>query len=244
MADEPGSEQRMGDADALMWSIEKDPMLRSTITSVLVFDRPIDHDRLVDKVERASRAIPRLRQRVMANTFSIAPPRWEVDPNFDLRYHLRFVASPSASPSVSPGASPGAGTMSDVLAIASPEAMSSFDLARPLWQMLVVEGMADGRSAVVVKLHHTITDGIGGVKLGMQLFDLEESPALDPGPIPEAPPVHVMNQWERVLDAWNHEQRQGLALATRLVPLTVGGLTHLLWAPAETLKRAGEVAGS
>ncbi|MDQ1377926.1 MAG: diacylglycerol O-acyltransferase / wax synthase [Acidimicrobiaceae bacterium] len=252
MADEPGSEQRMGDADALMWSIEKDPMLRSTITSVLVFDRPIDHDRLVDKVERASRAIPRLRQRVMANTFSIAPPRWEVDPNFDLRYHLRFVASPSvspgagpgASPGAGPGASPGAGTMSDVLAIASPEAMSSFDLARPLWQMLVVEGMADGRSAVVVKLHHTITDGIGGVKLGMQLFDLEESPALDPGPIPEAPPVHVMNQWERVLDAWNHEQRQGLALATRLVPLTVGGLTHLLWAPAETLKRAGEVAGS
>ncbi|MDQ1364832.1 MAG: diacylglycerol O-acyltransferase / wax synthase, partial [Acidimicrobiaceae bacterium] len=169
MADEPGSEQRMGDADALMWSIEKDPMLRSTITSVLVFDRPIDHDRLVDKVERASRAIPRLRQRVMANTFSIAPPRWEVDPNFDLRYHLRFVASPSvspgagpgASPGAGPGASPGAGTMSDVLAIASPEAMSSFDLARPLWQMLVVEGMADGRSAVVVKLHHTITDGIG-----------------------------------------------------------------------------------
>ncbi|MDQ1392483.1 MAG: diacylglycerol O-acyltransferase / wax synthase [Acidimicrobiaceae bacterium] len=232
MADESGSEQRMGDADALMWSIEKDPMLRSTITSVLVFEGPIDHDRLTDKVERASRAISRLRQRVMANTFSIAPPRWEIDPNFDLRYHLRFVAAS------------GAGTMSDVLAIASPEAMSSFDLARPLWQMLVVDGMADGKSAVVVKLHHTITDGIGGVKLGMQLFDLEESPPADPGPVPEAPPVHVMSQWERVLDAWNHEQRQGLELATRLVPLTVGGLTHLVFAPTEALRRAREVTGS
>ena len=36
----------MSDADALMWNIEKDPLLRSTITTVMVFDRPLDHDRL------------------------------------------------------------------------------------------------------------------------------------------------------------------------------------------------------
>jgi diacylglycerol O-acyltransferase len=234
MADEPGSERqehRMGDADALMWSIERDPMLRSTITSILVFDRPLDHERLADKVERATRAIPRLRQRVVANTFSIAPPRWEVDANFDLRYHLRVIAAP------------GAGTLADVLAVAGPEAMSSFDLARPLWQMLVVDSLADGKSAVVVKLHHTLTDGIGGVKLGMQLFDLEESPA-DPGPMPDAPAVHVMNQWERVLDAWNHEQRQGWEIASRLIPATAGALAQLAVAPTETLRKAAEMTGS
>jgi WS/DGAT/MGAT family acyltransferase len=231
MAEEPGIDQRMGDADALMWSIEKDPMLRSTITSVLVLDRAIDHDRLADKVERASRAIPRLRQRVMANTFSIAPPRWEVDPNFDLRYHLRFLGAP------------GGGKMGDALAIAATEAMSSFDLARPLWQILVIDGMADGRSAVVVKLHHTITDGIGGVKLGMHLFDLEEAPA-DPGPLPEAPPVHVMSQFERVVDAWTHEQRQSLDLASRLIPAVAGTLAQLAWQPGETIRRAGDLAGS
>jgi diacylglycerol O-acyltransferase / wax synthase len=222
----------MGDADALMWSIEKDPMLRSTVTSVLVFDRPVDHDRLTAKVERASRVILRLRQRVVANTFSIAPPRWEVDPNFDLRYHLRFIASS------------GDGTLADVLAIAGAEAMSSFDLARPLWQLLVVDGMADGKSAVVVKFHHTITDGIGGVKLGMELFELEESPATDPGPLPDAPPVHVMSQWERVVDAWRHEQHQGLDVASRLVPATVGTMAQLVFAPGDTIRRAGDLAGS
>jgi WS/DGAT/MGAT family acyltransferase len=232
MVDEPGTEQRMGDADALMWSIEKDPMLRSTITSVLLFDRPIDHARLADKVERASRAIPRLRQRVVANTFSIAPPRWEVDPNFDRRYHLRFVGAP------------GEGTPADALGIAATEAMSSFDLARPLWQMTVVDGMADDTSAVVVKLHHTITDGIGGVKLGMHLFDLEESPGADLGPVPDAPTVHVMGQWERVLDAWGHEQRQGLDLAARFIPAAAASLAHLAWQPAETIRRAGDLAGS
>jgi len=232
MAGEPGTEQRMGDADALMWSIEKDPMLRSTITSVLVFDRPIDHGRLVDKVERAGRVLPRLRQRVVANTFSIAPPRWEFDPSFDLRYHLRFVGAP------------GEGTLRDALGIAAAEAMSSFDLARPLWQMIVVDGMADDTAAVVVKLHHTITDGIGGVKLGMHLFDLEELPSADPGPLPDAPVVHVMSQWERVLDALGHEQRQGLDLASRLIPAAAGSLAHLAWEPAETIRRAGEMAES
>jgi len=221
----------MGDADALMWSIEKDPMLRSTITTILVLDQPLDHARLTDKLERASRAIPRLRQRVMANTFSIAPPRWENDPNFDLRYHLRFVAAP------------GAGTLADVLAIASAEAMSGFDLARPLWQALAVEAMADGRSAVIVKLHHTITDGVGAVELGMQLFDLESFPG-PPGPVPDAPPVHVMSQRERVLDAWVHEQRQGLELAAQLIPATAGLLAQLAVSPTETLRRVGEVVGS
>jgi WS/DGAT/MGAT family acyltransferase len=237
MADEAGSDradQRMGDTDALMWSIEKDPMLRSTITSVLVFEGPVDHDRLVDKVERATRAIPRLRQRVRANTFSIAPPRWENDPNFDLRYHLRFVGAPGRAE----------GSMADVLAIASPEAMASFDLARPLWQVLVVDGIADGRSAVVVKLHHTITDGIGGVKLGMHLFDLEESPSGDPGPLPDAPAPQVMNQWERMLDAWSHEQRQQMELAAKLIPATAGTLAQLATAPTATIRRVGEVAAS
>src|ERR1700761_941855 len=126
MAEQPGSEHRMGDTDALMWSIERDPMLRSTIVSVLLFDGPIDHDRLADKLERATIAIPRLRQRVAANTFSFEAPRWETDPHFDLRYHLRFVAAPAP------------GTLAEILAIARPDAMSSFDLARPLWHTLVV----------------------------------------------------------------------------------------------------------
>lgn len=232
MADETATEQRMGDTDALMWSIEKDPMLRSTIITVLLFHGAIDHDRLVDKVERATRAIPRLRQRVVANTFSIAPPRWEVDPNFDLRFHVRFVSSP------------GAGTLADVLQVATPEAMSSFDPARPLWQLLVVDGLADGKSAVVVKVHHTITDGIGGVKLGMHLFDLEASPAADPGPMPDAPPVHVMSQWERALDAWNHEQRQGFEVISRLVPAAFGTLARLVFSPGPTIRHFGDVAES
>ncbi len=82
---------RMSDADKLMWTIERDPLLRSTITSVVVLDSAPDHDRLREKLERASRTVVRLRQRVIGNALSFSPPRWEVDPNFDLDYHLRIV---------------------------------------------------------------------------------------------------------------------------------------------------------
>ncbi|MGC8001472.1 wax ester/triacylglycerol synthase domain-containing protein, partial [Salmonella enterica] len=66
-------------------------------------------------LERGTRLVPRMRQRVRANTYSIAPPRWEVDPNFDLDYHLRWVRAG------------GDRDLRAVLDLAEPLAMSGFD---------------------------------------------------------------------------------------------------------------------
>src|SRR5215203_4454197 len=138
----------MSVSDALMGTIEKDPALRSTITGIFVFDRSIDRGRLTRTFDRLSRVVPRLRQRVRSNPLSIAPPRWEVDPYFDLGFHLWWVQAP------------GRGTDRDLMAIAEPVAMSGFDRARPLWRAVVVDGLTEGRSAIVMKLHHAITDGV------------------------------------------------------------------------------------
>ena len=58
-------ETRMSDSDALMWNIEKDPILRSTITAVAILDRRPDRDALLHRLERGTRLIPRMRQRVV-----------------------------------------------------------------------------------------------------------------------------------------------------------------------------------
>ena len=58
-------ESRMSDSDALMWTIEKDPILRSTITAVAVLDRCPDRETLLWKIDRGTRLIPRMRQRVV-----------------------------------------------------------------------------------------------------------------------------------------------------------------------------------
>lgn len=121
MSEELEFEDRMSDSDALMWQIEKDPVLRSTITAVAVLDRQPDREHLLSKIDRGSRLVPRMRQRVVGNMLSLAPPRWEYDPHFDLRYHVRFVSAG------------GHGTMRDVLDLAEPIAMHGFDRSRPLW---------------------------------------------------------------------------------------------------------------
>jgi diacylglycerol O-acyltransferase / wax synthase len=155
----------MTDADALMWNVEKDPTLRSTIVTVLTLDRSPDWDALVERVERGTRLIPRLRQRVVTPLLRVGPPYWSADPNFDLSYHLRRIRAPEP------------GNFECVLDLARNAAMAGFDRARPLWEYTVVDGLADGRSAMVIKVHHSMTDGVGGMKLLMMLFDLEREPA-------------------------------------------------------------------
>lgn len=200
-------EPRMSPSDALMWAIEKDPMLRSTITTVTVLDRAPDRARLRHRIDRVSRVIPRLRQRVRGHPYSIAPPRWETDPNFDLNYHLRWMRAA------------GAGSLREVFDIAEPIAMQGFDRARPLWEFVIVEGLDDDRAAVITKIHHSITDGVGGVKLQMELLDLERDPELEP-PLPDAPEIVVLSEAERMGAALTYEAGR----AARATQSMVGSL--------------------
>ncbi len=224
-------EDRMSDADKLMWTIEHNPMLRSTITSVVLLDRSPDRATLADIIERASRKVPRLRQRVVSNPLSVAPPRWEVDPNFDINFHLRWVRAS------------GDGSMRNLFEIAEPIAMQGFDRARPLWEYTVVEGLEEGRAGLIMKIHHAITDGVGGVALMLATFDLEREPG-DRGPMPDAPPVHVMNQRERFLDALAHETRRVQGIAKRSVGTIVGGLGLAAADPIGTTGAATDMAAS
>ena len=93
----------------------------------------------------------------------MGPPQWSGDANFDLRYHLRRVKA--CEP-----------TLDAVLDLARTSAMAGFDRARPLWEYTVVEGLEGGKSAMILKVHHSMTDGVGGMKLLLMLFDFERDP--------------------------------------------------------------------
>src|SRR5690606_4588186 len=60
--------------------------------------------------------------------------------------------------------------------------LEPFERTRPLWQFVVIEGLHDGRAALFQKMHHTITDGEGGVRLAEQFVDLEREPN-EPEPV-------------------------------------------------------------
>ena len=220
-------EDRMSDFDRIMWVIEKNPLLRSTITAITVLDRTPERARVMHRVDRATRNIPRLRQRVVWNPYSIAPPRWEFDQNFDLSYHVRFVSAGRRN------------TFDDVIAFVEPMVMQSFDRDRPLWEFVVIEDLIDGQAALITKLHHTITDGIGAVRLLLELVDLEPEP-LDEPDMPPEPDIVVLNQMQRFRGALRHEAQRQKALVHSGFEV----VDRLREDPATTTRGAAAVVGS
>src|SRR2546423_7674562 len=95
-------EQRMSDAEALMWLAERDPSLRSSFLTVTFLDRAPDFDRFRQRMGEAVDAIPRLQQRVVNPALPIGPPTWADDPEFDLDYHVRHMAMPAGSSAPGP----------------------------------------------------------------------------------------------------------------------------------------------
>jgi len=220
-------DDRMSDFDRIMWVIEKNPLLRSTITAIIVLDETPDRARVMRRVDHATRVIPRLRQRVVWNPYSIAPPRWEFDPGFDLAYHVRFVSAG------------GHNSFEDVIALAEPMVMQSFDRDRPLWEFVVIEDLVDGQAALVTKLHHTITDGTGALTLMLELLDLERDPASEPE-LPPEPHIVVLNQKQRFESALRHEVHRQRELVQRGLE-TVDRLRE---DPSNTTRDAFAVIGS
>lgn len=141
-----------------------------------LLDGTPDWDRFRTRFENASRRVLRLRQKVVVPTLPTAAPRWVVDPDFNLDFHVRRVR-------VS-----GPATLREVLDLAEVILQSPLDISRPLWTATLVEGMADGRAAMLLHVSHAVTDGVGGVEMFAQIYDLERDPpprSTPPQPIPE-----------------------------------------------------------
>jgi diacylglycerol O-acyltransferase / wax synthase len=238
---------RMSDAEAIMWAVEKDPALRSDFTNISILEGAPDAARVRAKVEQAIEAIPRLGDRVVPPPFRLATPEWVPDHDLDLDYHLRTVAVPAP------------GGMRQLLDLAAAVAATPLDRSRPLWEFTVVEGLEGGRAAFLQKVHHTITDGVGGVKLSLSLLDFEPNPPAPPEPSAMqriaaeaeaerraeafADPVRRVSPAAAVEKAISYSVRQQLSRARR----GLESATHILASP-ESARRgvddAVRLAGS
>ena len=152
-------DSRMNQSDATMWRIEADPSLRTTIVGITILSEAPDWARLQARVEELTWEIPRLRQKVAEPAFGVGTPRWVHDHGFDLDYHLRRMVAPAP------------GDLLTVLDLAGPIAMTAFDRERPLWEFTLIDGLADGRAALIQKLHHSLTDGVGAIRMARIAFD-------------------------------------------------------------------------
>lgn len=204
------------EADAFTLRMEDDPLLRSTIVAVVVLDATPDWGTLVSRVERATRLTPAFRSVLAAPPLRLGPLRWIPDHDFDLGWHLRRVAAPSPH------------DLDTVVELARTAGMTAFDPARALWEFTLVEGLTDGRAALVMKVHHALTDGIGGIELAQHVVDLQREPA-DLGPLPDEPPHHRVSPARLALDSVGDNLTRSLALAgdrLRRLPADLLGLAR------------------
>ena len=130
----------------------------------------VSFEQVRDHIGRRVHRVPPLTRRLVMAPLGLHHPHWVPDPDIDLDHHVRRVAL--AAP----------GDERQLAAMVAQISAVPLDRSHPLWEMWVIEGLADGRFALVAKLHHSTLDGVAGVEQMIAFFDLE--PVVETGPPP------------------------------------------------------------
>jgi WS/DGAT/MGAT family acyltransferase len=159
---------------------EADPSAHMHIGAIMIFDpRPSGGAPSIDDVrallEERLPAMPRFAQRLSSpTTGGLSWPRWERDPVFDVAAHVRRAALPF----------PGGET--ELTEWAAEFWSHRLERTKPLWEMVLLEGLDGGRWALATKTHHCMVDGVGSVDVAHLLLDAEPDPP--PRPPASTPP--------------------------------------------------------
>jgi WS/DGAT/MGAT family acyltransferase len=162
-----GVMDRLNPLDALFVDAEdEDRHTSMAIASIAVFEGPVpSHEEFIEAVSGRLALVPIYRRKLRTVPFRLGRPVWVDDPHFDLRYHLRRTALPA------PG---GDEQLSNLMARVMSQRL---DRDYPLWEYWLVEGLTEGRWALISKVHHCMVDGISGTDLYRVIFDFSPEPA-------------------------------------------------------------------
>ena len=191
------------------------------------------YEEFLDSIRARLHYVPRYRQRLVYPPASTGRPLWADDSDFNLEYHVRHTALPAP------------GSDEQLTNLAARVFSQQLDRSKPLWELWLVEGLADGGFALLSKSHHAMIDGIAGVDLGTVLFDLSPQgrppeEGLEPWtPDPEPSPLDLLAAGAAGMT------KASLGLAAKAVgsltrperaldeaAVAVEGLAEIVWAAA------------
>ncbi len=169
------------------------------VGSVAVFEGPAPtYGDVVRLILGKLPKVPRYRQRVRPVPMQLGRPLWVDDPHFQILYHVRHTAVP------------GPGSDEQLRNLAGRVLGQRLDMAKPLWELWLVEGLADNRWALISKVHHCMVDGVAGTDLMQLMFDLSPD-ATHEAPrdwTPRRNPSSVSLAAEAVTEAMTHPLQQ------------------------------------
>jgi WS/DGAT/MGAT family acyltransferase len=142
------------------WLHMEKPTNLMMITGVMMFEKPVDINKLKKVIKDRFLAYPRFRQKVMVNTTGTF---WQDDADFDLDWHVRLSALP------------GKADKPALERFVSLMASTPLDQSKPLWQFHLVDRF-DGGSALIMRIHHCYADGIALVQVLLSMTDSDDKP--------------------------------------------------------------------
>jgi WS/DGAT/MGAT family acyltransferase len=166
--------------DATFLELEQDdPAAHMHIGGLLVFDPRPDGsaptlDELTAHLDGRLGGLPRYHQRLSdTRVHGLRFPTWELAPDLDLREHVRRAALPAP------------GGHAELLSWVSDYWSNRLDRTRPLWDVVLVEGLEGGRWALANRTHHCMVDGVGSMDVGYAVLDATPDPQERPPLAPE-----------------------------------------------------------
>ena len=139
------------------------------VASTTLFEGPAPaHEEFRDHIAGRLHLVPRFRQKLRFVPFGQGRPVWVDDPHLNLDYHVRHTALPPP------------GSEEQLRNLAARVFSQQLDRSKPLWELWLVEGLEDGRFAIVGKSHHALVDGVSGMDITTVLFDTARKPATPP----------------------------------------------------------------
>jgi diacylglycerol O-acyltransferase / wax synthase len=165
------------------WLHMETPSNMAMITGVITFDEKLDFTRLQENFVYRFLIHTRFRSRVREPERGIGLPQWEVDPNFDLDYHLQRTRLPEP------------GNQEDLQNLVGELMSTQLDFSRPLWQFHYVENY-NGGSALIGRLHHCIADGMALIQV---LLNMTDTCPDAPCPKPETRPARQLSPLARLM---------------------------------------------
>ncbi len=209
--------ERLSGLDASFLYFET-PSMHMHVAMTAIFDPSTmvggyEFSKIKDFISSRLHLVPPFRRRIIEVPFRLHHPIWVEDPHFDIDHHIRRIGAPTP------------GGHRELAEVAAQIASRPLDRGRPLWELYVVEGLADGNIGVVTKMHHCAVDGVSGAELMVNLFDLEpEGRELDPPAERASEPVP--SDLEMVGHAIASRARRGASLLPLLgsTARTVGAL--------------------
>src|SRR5258706_724367 len=127
-------------------------------------------DKVHDLIASRLHLLPPFHRRLVQVPFNLHHPMWVEDPHFDIIHHVHRVSCPAP------------GGPRELAGICGRINSTPLDRSRPLWEVWVIEGLADGRFACLTKVHHSAVDGASGAELMVHLFTMDRSPIPPPPP--------------------------------------------------------------